>query len=343
MRFFVWIGEDEMKSLLYYPGFEIQDENFLKFALLYLDEIRPIIPACVNKNMLNDSMKQILQDTDLIYPYEPTYNDGFVASVLAISYLEHMNYKNIRNPINRGIRSNVEVQNYTLYSDKYIHEFETFCLKNDLGRECNEGICVSSNIAYIYMSILADVISRENEMETITDFEQYADPLLSRPIRYKENIKKINTLRREIQFHMPVDMRRIPLDNFIKLRTDEKFNVARKSFVKELNKVLDRKDVDLNSIDFYDYLECKKELFGLIENVFVFCAALAVGIQSFESICVKPNNTLHFWGGIGNIALSAAELRHRTLEIKEYIEGLEGKKQARRYLAKIKQFGIGNL
>lgn len=28
-----------MQRLLYYPNFEIQDLNFLKFALLYIDEI----------------------------------------------------------------------------------------------------------------------------------------------------------------------------------------------------------------------------------------------------------------------------------------------------------------
>ena len=33
-----------MKELLYYPGFEVKDETWLKFALLYLDHISPIIP-----------------------------------------------------------------------------------------------------------------------------------------------------------------------------------------------------------------------------------------------------------------------------------------------------------
>jgi len=33
-----------MQKLLYYPNFEMKNENFLKFALLYIDEIRPIIP-----------------------------------------------------------------------------------------------------------------------------------------------------------------------------------------------------------------------------------------------------------------------------------------------------------
>ena len=33
-----------LKSLLYYPNFEIANKTWLKFALLYIDELRPIIP-----------------------------------------------------------------------------------------------------------------------------------------------------------------------------------------------------------------------------------------------------------------------------------------------------------
>ena len=37
-------GEAKMKSMVYYPGFEVQNEKWLKFALLYFEELRPIIP-----------------------------------------------------------------------------------------------------------------------------------------------------------------------------------------------------------------------------------------------------------------------------------------------------------
>ena len=55
-----------MHKLLYYPNFEIQDQNFLKFALLYIDEIKPIIPVCARET-LSDSMHNILKNTDLKY------------------------------------------------------------------------------------------------------------------------------------------------------------------------------------------------------------------------------------------------------------------------------------
>ena len=33
-----------MRSMIYYPGFEVQKDEWLKFALLYFEELRPIIP-----------------------------------------------------------------------------------------------------------------------------------------------------------------------------------------------------------------------------------------------------------------------------------------------------------
>lgn len=33
-----------MKKVIYYPGFKAEDINWLKFALLYIDVLKPIIP-----------------------------------------------------------------------------------------------------------------------------------------------------------------------------------------------------------------------------------------------------------------------------------------------------------
>jgi hypothetical protein len=33
-----------LKKLIYYPSFEAEDINWLKFALLYIDVLKPIIP-----------------------------------------------------------------------------------------------------------------------------------------------------------------------------------------------------------------------------------------------------------------------------------------------------------
>ncbi len=84
-----------MHRLLYYPNFEIQDQNLLKFALLYIDEIRPIIPENARES-LSDPMRNILRNTELINPYSPNYENGYLASVAAIKYLNH---KRVHSPM----------------------------------------------------------------------------------------------------------------------------------------------------------------------------------------------------------------------------------------------------
>lgn len=77
-----------MHKLLYYPNFEIQDQNFLKFALLYIDEISPIIPENARES-LSKPMRDILRNTELINLYSPNYENGYLASVAAIKYLNN--------------------------------------------------------------------------------------------------------------------------------------------------------------------------------------------------------------------------------------------------------------
>ena len=52
---------------MYYPNFEIQDQNFLKFALLYIDEISPIIPENARET-LSDPMRDALCLNKDLYP-----------------------------------------------------------------------------------------------------------------------------------------------------------------------------------------------------------------------------------------------------------------------------------
>lgn len=64
-----------MKDMIYYPGFEVRDKTWLKFALLYFDCLRPIIPTTIapERDYISDSFCIIMDETDLIQPYRPEY------------------------------------------------------------------------------------------------------------------------------------------------------------------------------------------------------------------------------------------------------------------------------
>ena len=324
-----------MHKLLYYPNFEIQDQNFLKFALLYIDEIRPIIPDGA-RDSLSDSMQDILKYTDLLNPYSPGHTDGFLASMAAIKYMEERSTfakygKTIK-------KRNHVIRNYKLYSEKYTYEFENYCLEKKLGEGCNEGILLDEDVALAYMSILAEIISKETEIDMITDIEEYSDPVLRFPNYInKSNMDRLGTIQREIQFYVPVDMRKIPLYEFIKLRSDYKFERLRKNFVTELNAVLDTYDNNISEVDLNNIMECKKEIYGLLKESFFSCAAVAVGVHSFGNMYTADKGSLDFWGNMGNVGISLDALKHHYVEAKEYAERIRRKKQARKYLARLRQ------
>ena len=228
--------------------------------------------------------------------------------------------------------------NYTLYAEKYTYEFEKYCVENGLGERCDEGICIDEDVAYAYMSILAEIISKETEIDMITDNAKYSDPSLRNfHAVNRRMMDRLGTIRREIQFYVPVDMERIPLHEFIELRSDPKFERVRKNFVIELNHVLDSYDKSMEEVDLKKLMECKQEMYSFIKELFVSCAAVAVGVHSFGNMYATDRGTLDFWGNVGNLGISLDTLKQHCGLVREYAASIHRKKQARKYLAKLRQ------
>ena len=93
-------------------------------------------------------------------------------------------------------------------------------------------------------------------------------------------------------------------------------------------------DVDLN-----DFMECKNEMFGLIKELFVSCAAVAVGVHSFGNMCAAEAGTLDFWGNAGNLGISLDTIKQHCSAAREYVTRIQSKRQARKYLTRLKQLG----
>ena len=79
----------KMNDLIYYPTFEIADPNWLKFALLYIDKLHPIIPES-GDDRLTDFTKNLMYETDLIVPHRPNIDEGWNATSDAIEYVERI-------------------------------------------------------------------------------------------------------------------------------------------------------------------------------------------------------------------------------------------------------------
>lgn len=322
-----------MNKLLYYPHFEVQDETFLKFALLYIDEIKPIIPVCA-MDTLSRNTQDILTNTSLISPYVPEYTDGELASKAAILYLENLLRKKADN------RDDVKIitgrKDYLLYSDKYTYEFEQYCIESGVGSRCDNGIVLGRNIAFAYMSILAEIISHKTELDMITDNLHYSDSILRNTTCYnRKKLDRLDVVQKELQFQIPVDVAKIPLEKFIELRKDDRFDNARKCFVAELNNILDKYDMDIMKVDLYDFFECKNEITRLIGEVFGGLLTMAMAVRSLKNMYVNESRALDFFADFGSSVASIEKIKQRWGNVNDYIEKIGNKKLARKYLTRL--------
>src|SRR4051794_32823920 len=80
-----------MLSPIYYPGFETKSDAWLKFALLYVDTLRPIIPR-LGDSKLSETFRKVRAETDLLDPYrpEPDKGESHTATLDAIDHLERI-------------------------------------------------------------------------------------------------------------------------------------------------------------------------------------------------------------------------------------------------------------
>lgn len=227
-----------MKAI-YYPGFQVQDDEWLKFALLYVDQLRPIVPHGVERT-LPDWYQRLIQDTDLISPYEPDPQDGRLSTLDALDEVERI----LRNPsryrlifrcpdVSEKWRKKAK-QDFVLYSDKYTFEWESFCIENALGHHSDEGLMISKELGYIYMSIMAHCIGDNNSVSVLTDIELMDRFLMFVRRRTTRQIPHLRVAKSIIDIQLPTGLRNIDIKTIVALRNRDSFRRKLRAFHNEL-------------------------------------------------------------------------------------------------------------
>lgn len=335
-----------MKELIYFPGFEVRDETWLKFALLYFDKLRPIIPDMPfdRNEYLSDSFLSIMNETDLITPYRPQYSEGHCASVLACEEFEkYLNHPEryggfFSRPQAKELRNkwkNFRYQTYTLFEGKYTSVFFDFCIENKIATPCKEGMRISEDLSFVFMSFLADIISKNNDLEMITDVRKYATLVL----RNNENIvahtkQSLKIAQNNIEFSIPSNLHSIPIEDIIRLRKQRSFNECRKAFMGEIQRLIDSKENAQTNYSFAEYLSYKKDFIKICEHSFDMVAAATVSAYSF----IELTNGIQ--GPEIMLAIATAYMDYRAAkdaftEVLQFVEQLKNKHMVRKYIAHI--------
>lgn len=334
-----------MNTVLYYPGFEVEDLNWLKFALLYIRRLRPIIPQS-GENQLSDITHKIKEETDLFKYYRPTFNDRYEASNIAYDvverFLQHPERYRFRfSKFNTNMYfKDPETHNFLLYDEKVTHEFGNFCIENNYATESNNGIVVNKEIGNIYMSILANVISENNQIQCITDI-----PSMDRYNIYLRNIGNIKSgrysnsrnnkmqkiARSVIESYIPKDLSKIDLNTIIQFRASNDYSVALEAFHNEIDHYLNMLEGDENIVEFEDQInnsirKLKKELLVLFPQL----TSVALQVWSIINGNLAPDHLV----ATSMNATSAIYTTKNLLDV--YVSG-ENARFTRKYLSILKR------
>ncbi|GHT54446.1 hypothetical protein FACS189451_11760 [Bacteroidia bacterium] len=323
-----------MKDIIYFPTFEPPTTNWLKFALLYFDSFNPIIPYRKEKD-LSDNYRRIIDETDLIHPYDPKYNQGYRASLNASEFMEKVlkdpyQYANLFNSPN--IIRNIQDKNnwsYKIYEEKYSSGWEYFCKEHLFGETKNDGLLVSEELAFIYMTFLAEEIAFEEEKSIITDNIKFDNFLNFKKITSKSIYDEQNFAQGVINLSIPENISNISIPKLITFRKNNEKLI--KSFNQELNIFLDNIQKEINEKDFVDrfngiYKELTKEIGLQFFNLIVIPLSAYILFQNPLSTNIEYLNQIV--GGLG-ITIGAKQ------NINSKWKDIVNKHNCRRYLTNL--------
>ncbi|MEK0224071.1 MULTISPECIES: hypothetical protein [Bacillus cereus group] len=233
-----------MNEILYYPGFQINNEEWLKFALLYLKDVNTIVPPEAD-DYLSDTHRYLLGTTDLLNSYRPTYEEirkSTEDAVWAIS-------RDLENPVKMfGVLGPINIidywrqpqnHNFELFQSKFSYQFEEFCRDYGFASFSANGIRIPYQLGIIYMSILAHNIGDYNDMAVITDLED-ARKLRSindKMWKYNKRFEEIKVIKKLISLEIPCGLQDIPLREIVKLRNKNGFQKKLKAFQAAVNEL----------------------------------------------------------------------------------------------------------
>jgi hypothetical protein len=324
-----------MENLVYFPTFEPPSPNWLKFALLYVDNFNPIIPNN-RRNELSTDYQRIIDNTDLIQPYHPKYDQGDRASLKAIEFIEKVgqspySYSNLFNRANiiRNI-SNPANRIFKIYQEKFSINWEDFCLSNNYAERTNDGIIVSEELAFIFMTFLAEEIAFEEGKSIITDNNSFDNFLNYRRTIPRKAFDRQNFAQGILSLTVPRNISEIPIANLIRFRNKNREKI--RAFNTELNNSISNVQQGISEREFVDrfnniYSELTTEI--LTQGLRVVTIPLAIYILLQNTAATNPEYINQIIGSLGIILTAKAAVGTKWKEIinrhncKRYLTNLE--------------------
>lgn len=330
-----------MKELLYYPGFEVKDETWLKFALLYLDHISPIIPYinAPEESYLTPTFIKVKEHSDLICIKRPLYDDIDAAYGLALKNLEvelkkkyYRRYAGTSDNDHLQPWRNQDKHNVLLYEGKYDAGFAEYCIENHFGEKVPRGLKLSRDVLNLYMSYLAEAISEREQIDLISDSVQYEESLIRSVARPSKNsngsIENLQVARQEIPFAVPLYLKQIPLDYILEIRQSTSFILERKAYIAAVDNVIEKRTNGIPDYSMEKELQQSSAFAQLIQRFLSFAPELVLLPLKIKTLRGIEN--------LKDIASTTADIPNNIKDFRNGIDPIRQKYYANRYLMSLK-------
>ncbi len=325
-----------MKDLIYYPDFESTNEDWLKFALLYLDKLNPIIPP-TGDSQLSELYNKITNDTDLLHFHRPEYQEGYTSSLDAIDITERIANDPYRFDLKLGHVNAIEYwrdksnQKYKLYGEKFSHDWEHFCISNGFAHHTDGGLLVSEELGALYMVVLSNTIADTQGKSPITDKPGVDKLSYFLKSKAPNPTNELNNAQSVINLKMP-NFSKVTFDDIVKLRNTPNFKKYQQAFHSELDSFYRNIEGGQTSEDFvkkYNSVlkDFNENIFTLSVDVTTFAFGAGMLLQSAQYTETEFFKTIVL-GGTGLIVKSGVSLNKTWKNSKS-------KRHCRRFLTEI--------
>lgn len=269
-------------NILYYPTIDIPNEDWIRNAIIYWDEISSIVPMNYEDNPFRDYSPNIqyLKDNGIFRPikpetlfHSPNYNciENFELEFLEI--IESRDFNQVKIP---GTRLYIRVHNqkmdihrdkmnpnrtFEIHNDKVSNNlFQSLVDRELVDREIidSEWVKVESKTALLYMSLLAKYIAEIDKESTTIGTNHYTYQLLNFNVNSRhDNISCFSTGLNNV---LPTPTLNVSFENIIdfkRKRKDEllKFRKEITDFENSISKSETLKEVKFHMIDFSEKIE----------------------------------------------------------------------------------------
>ncbi|HDX8385409.1 hypothetical protein [Aeromonas hydrophila] len=230
-----------MKTYIYYPGMEVRDELWLKFALLYLERLAFVFTVS-EKSGLTALLQTLEQETDLLaerpdatfFATITPQLESQLSSLLAPDFVRHKVFGNKeligrwRTPANHDCFCPAQAG---------LERLHGFCLAHGFASREEGGFRMARRFANLLSMRLAREWALANEGALITDHD-YLDRLLHLLESRYHNRGGQDCFHLEIPLQVPAHLSDIPFEELIALRSRSGFRQQLAEFNQALDALL---------------------------------------------------------------------------------------------------------